>query len=148
MLKESDSETKRKEKVALIEWNEKYSVGIAEIDEQHKQLIGYVNNLYDYMKQGKSKEILEPLFKDLYKYTQTHFLFEEKLMLQNNYPDYHTHKSEHSKFIQKLDDLKEKFNKNSFSAGIETMTMLKGWLNEHIYHQNSHDKQLYKIAKF
>ena len=32
----------------LIEWNDELSVGIQEIDEQHKVLVGLVNEMHDF----------------------------------------------------------------------------------------------------
>ena len=37
----------------FISWNDKISVGIQEIDEQHKRLVALINNLYDAMVEGK-----------------------------------------------------------------------------------------------
>lgn len=47
--------------MAFISWNDRIKVGIKEIDDQHKVLIDYINQLYDAMKARKGKEVLAPL---------------------------------------------------------------------------------------
>lgn len=35
--------------MAYLEWQEKYSVNVREIDEQHKNLVAMINDLYEGM---------------------------------------------------------------------------------------------------
>ena len=57
----------------FVVWNEKYSVKISTIDEQHKKLVAIINELYNSMKNGKSKEQLGKTLTDLVEYTKYHF---------------------------------------------------------------------------
>ena len=43
----------------LMEWTDKLSVGVPSIDAQHKKLVSMANTLYDAMKAGHGKEILD-----------------------------------------------------------------------------------------
>ena len=74
--------------MALFEWSEKYSVGIREIDDQHKKLIGLVARLQDAMREGKGKAVLDKVLAELIQYTRTHFAAEERIMQTNGYPDF------------------------------------------------------------
>ena len=38
--------------MALLQWKDRYSVGIAAVDHEHKELIGLINRLYDEWVQG------------------------------------------------------------------------------------------------
>ena len=42
--------------MAFMQWNTALSVKVAEIDEQHKQLIAMINDLHSAMKTGQAKE--------------------------------------------------------------------------------------------
>ncbi|MDR3570181.1 MAG: hypothetical protein P4L43_19315 [Syntrophobacteraceae bacterium] len=56
---------KGKQTLPIFEWSEKYSVNVLEIDNQHKKLIGMVEQLNTAMRQGKGKEALGKILSDL-----------------------------------------------------------------------------------
>jgi hemerythrin len=116
----------------LISWKDSLSVGISEIDEQHKRLVGLINKLFDAMSQGKSKEIMHTVLGELSNYVITHFATEEKLMKQLGYEDYDYHKQEHKFFIDKINEFKMKFSTGDATISLEVLNFLKDWLLKHI----------------
>lgn len=72
--------------MALIQWDDSFSVKVAEIDQQHKRLIVMINELHDAMKQGKGKDALGKIINGLISYTATHFDTEERYFDQFEYP--------------------------------------------------------------
>lgn len=117
----------------LIEWSDKYLVGYNEIDNQHKGLVIMINELYNLMTIGKSKENLEIIFNHLTAYTKEHFNTEEIMMKKYAYPDFEQHKLEHSKFIERLKSFKTDFENNKITISIEVLNFLKDWLLNHIF---------------
>jgi hemerythrin len=61
-----------------MQWNDSFSVGVSEIDAQHKNLVLYLNDLNFAMSQGKGKEVLKSLLTRLVGYTQVHFATDKK----------------------------------------------------------------------
>ncbi|HDN26936.1 MAG TPA: hypothetical protein ENG03_07550 [Thioploca sp.] len=59
--------------MALFDWSDKYSVGVFRMDDHHKQIFDIVNKLHATMKEGKAKEVIGPLMKELIDYTVFHF---------------------------------------------------------------------------
>lgn len=118
--------------MALLVWGEKYSVQIQEIDNQHRKLIGYVNDLNEAMRQGKGKQTLEKVLRDLISYTRTHFANEERLMRTHGYPDYEEHKDKHDKMTQKVLDLQKQYNEGKITITMEAMNFLENWVDKHI----------------
>lgn len=118
--------------MALITWNESYSVNVAEIDRQHQKLIGMVNELNEAMKIGKGKEKVGKILSELVSYTVTHFKAEEKYFDQFGYPETDQHKKEHAAFIEKVTDFKSEFESRSLFLTIEVMNFLSDWLKNHI----------------
>ncbi|MFB0983724.1 MAG: hemerythrin domain-containing protein, partial [Acinetobacter towneri] len=67
-----------------MEWSEKFNIGIDVIDNQHRQILDYINALEKIRATGAREQIKEVL-DDLIDYTQSHFSFEENLLSQVNY---------------------------------------------------------------
>ena len=118
--------------MAYINWDDKYSVGISKIDEQHKKWIQYLNDLHDAMKSGKSKDIMNGLLNEMIQYTKTHFSLEEDYLKRYNYPGYTAHIAEHKKFTDKVMEFKSGFNQTGGILSIEVMNFMRDWLIKHI----------------
>ncbi len=118
--------------MALINWNDNYSVKVYGIDAQHKKLVTIINELHDKMKEGKGKEVVGKLLSELVDYTVFHFSFEEKLLTNNNYPELKTHAKQHSDLIVQVKDFLKKLESGNSILALELMSFLKKWLVEHI----------------
>jgi hemerythrin len=132
--------------MALFEWNDKYSVGVNDMDNQHKKLFAIINELFDAMRDRKSNEVLGKILKDLLDYTIVHFGKEEQLMKQNNYPGLQEQLTQHKIFTDKIKELADKHNSGKMVMSIEISSFLKDWLVNHIqgidkkYHKFFNDK--------
>lgn len=73
--------------MALIVWNKDLSVNVAEIDEQHHNLVDLINDLYEAMKKDQSTKILDNIIISLIDYSVVHFNTEESILKKFNYPD-------------------------------------------------------------
>lgn len=118
--------------MALFEWTEDLSVGVLTIDEQHKKLIAIINELNDAMKNGKAKEIIGKVIKELLDYTKYHFSKEEGLMAQANYIGIESHKLIHSQFVKNIENFENDFKNGKITVTLELINFLKDWLIKHI----------------
>ena len=118
--------------MAIIQWDSKYSVQNAKIDEQHRKLITLINELFEAMKIGKGNEALGSIFQGIVSYTKTHFAYEEQLMQKFNYPELRSHKQEHQKLISETEALLLKFNQNQAGIATKVGNFLKSWIVNHI----------------
>jgi hemerythrin len=118
--------------MSLIDWSPSLSVGIVEIDEQHKKLIGIINRLNDAMKAGKGKDALSQILSETADYTIYHFGTEEKYMQQFGYPGYQRHKIEHKGLLDKVTALAKDLAAGKITITLDVMTFLKDWLSKHI----------------
>ena len=116
----------------LIDWNEKLSVNVKEIDLQHKKLVDMINELNDAMRQGKGRDVLGKIINSLIEYAAIHFRTEEKYFVRFGYPDTEKHKQEHAAFVKKVADFKSGFEKGRLSVTLEVMRFLSDWLRNHI----------------
>ena len=117
--------------MAFIDWNEKLSVSVSELDEEHKKLIGMINSLHDAMKTGKGKDLLAKILDEMTQYVLKHFANEEKLMPKYEYPEYKQHKAAHDEFVKIVGELRKKHDAQLLQAG-QLMKTLQDWLVSHI----------------
>lgn len=118
--------------MALVNWEDSLSIGISEIDMQHKKLVDLINKLNDAMKSGKSKDVMGTIFNELINYTATHFKTEEKYFDQYKYESSEAHKIEHAKLVKEVQNLKRDFESGKMGMSMDIMNFLVNWLKNHI----------------
>jgi hemerythrin-like metal-binding protein len=116
----------------IINWDEKFSVSNEEIDSQHKKLVKLINDLFDSMRSGKSKEVLDGILTELIEYTDYHFKSEEKAMEEASYPELPAHIKIHDSFVSKVLEFKKDFDEGNVYISLEIINFLKDWILDHI----------------
>src|SRR3989339_1805386 len=89
-----------------IEWKKEYSVGVEEIDDQHKYFISLLNDLYDAIIAGKSRAELNELFLYLADYAEKHFATEERYFDEFGYEGTVEHKAKHQEMRDEIEKIK------------------------------------------
>lgn len=135
--------------MSIINWNnEKMSVGIELIDNQHKKLLTLISNIIISIQNNNQIEDIEKCIEDVINYTQYHFSAEENLFVELSLDkdDIKQHKKEHQDFINKINGFYEEIKKDKSiknNHGIEMMTELFHFLREWIiYHVMVKDREL------
>lgn len=117
----------------FMSWSDDMSVGVAAIDDDHKKLVGMVNELHDGMLAGHAKDALGTVLDRLIKYTQVHFAREEEFFAKTGYAESAAHKKEHSDLVKAVVELQTRFKTASSSTlSMEVMSFLRNWLVNHI----------------
>ena len=118
--------------VNFIEWSNELSVGIEEIDAQHKVLVDLLNQIHEAIQQRRGAEVTNQILERLGEYTRIHFAVEESLMRIMHYPEYERHKVEHDKLIAQLNSFRTKLVSGKTSISFDLAHFLKLWLTKHI----------------
>jgi hemerythrin-like metal-binding protein len=118
--------------MALMTWDQKYSVGVKAIDSQHSVLFGLINDLHGAMLKGEGKSMTGQLLEKLADYTQTHFVAEEKMMEAASYPGLAQHRVKHRELIKKLEGYSARFKRGESTLNLHLMNFLRDWLTNHI----------------
>ena len=113
-----------------LTWSDSFNTGILEIDNQHRQIIEYCNQLCDAHDQKDNKAVGE-VIEGLVEYTLSHFAFEESLMEEVAYPFTKAHKKIHEMFVKRVASYQEKF-KEGIEVTEEFYSLLRRWLIQHI----------------
>ncbi len=123
---------KKPTEIEALPWKEKYSVRVKTIDDHHKVLVKYINELNNAMLYEKGRNEIATILKGLVDYTVFHFDYEEKMLEKNGYDDLINHKKIHVKFVNKIKELKSDFESGEKELSKDVMAFLKAWLVEHI----------------
>lgn len=116
----------------FIEWSDSLSVGVDEIDEQHKELAHMVNELNVAIEGGWGREARDHIIVRLVEYTRVHFATEESLMSISNYPNLKAHKKQHEHLIDIVKTYITKYQEDPTASNYDLLFFLKKWLVEHI----------------
>jgi len=116
----------------LFAWRNEYSVHIPQIDNQHKGLIRLINDLHSAMVEGRGQAAAATILDSLVRYTESHFSFEEGMLRQRGFSRLESHRAEHRRLTQQVQDLREKSRSGRLIITVEVMHFLKNWLANHI----------------
>jgi hemerythrin len=116
------------------EWNAEFETGIEKIDEQHKELFNRIDQLELAIYKGSAAAELVKLMEYLESYITEHFELEEKLMLENLYPDFAAHTRLHEEFRIVFTRILNNFNsKNADNyLAIDIDKQMRKWWENHI----------------
>jgi hemerythrin len=119
----------------MIKWEDSFLTGIAKLDQQHKNLFQYCNDLGDGINSGEiSQNVLSQALVFLGKYIKIHFGKEETCMNKYSCPIAEKNKFAHQKFINAYQKFQKMISENKDSGVIlrELHYFLENWLIEHI----------------
>ncbi|MCX8027333.1 MAG: bacteriohemerythrin [Thermodesulfovibrionales bacterium] len=125
--------------MSFIQWNDDLSIGVQEIDDQHKGLVEMVNTLYEAMKSGENKELINNMVFKLKDYAIYHFDTEERYMQEHQYPAFADHKAKHKDFCVKVLTIDKDLQSGKGALSMEILNFLTDWLVKHI---NETDKKM------
>jgi len=116
----------------FVEWHDSYSVGIDTIDDDHKKLLGMINQLQTAAHYKTDKTSIEEILNGLVDYTQYHFTREEGMMRESEYPDFDEHKKQHEEMISQVNKFVDEYRIDGTKTIEEVAMYLKTWLINHI----------------
>ena len=119
----------------FIKWQDNYSVGHSILDNQHKYLLKIINDLYRSMISNNLEENYGELVKELIKYTNVHFGFEEKLLEKIGFQEIKDHLVYHAEMKKKIGLLEVEL-KTLEEGCLELLIFLKNWWLDHILQQD------------
>jgi hemerythrin len=123
------------EEVLIVEWDDKYSVGIDLIDGQHKELIENTNKLYQGCLSGTDDErkvFFMQAVKSVVDYVKFHFSAEERMLENVKYPELSAHRKQHEGFVKKLLDDVQSFKEGQKFVPNNFVRFLRDWILSHI----------------
>lgn len=118
--------------MAFVDWRPEYSVGVVEMDAQHRRLLDIINQLHEVIKKGGRPAQLSEVLNELVGYTRYHFAYEERLLEESGYPELETHRQKHRAMVAQVENFRAAANSGTTSVSLKLMSFLKEWLTRHI----------------
>nr|CRH07409.1 Putative methyl-accepting chemotaxis sensory transducer [Candidatus Magnetococcus massalia] len=115
-----------------IPWDEKYSVGVQILDQDHQRLVNYINRLEAAGAVGQSQVALARVVRALLDYTHFHFQREEEMMEQTGYAELDRHKEHHRTLVDQVQKYNERIKNEGLDMIDEVLQFLKGDFLNHI----------------
>ena len=117
--------------MTYLPWQEEYSVGLKEFDDQHKVLFGCINELSEAIDNNDDHDSIRDILKKLLQYTRIHFRDEEMNLMFYDYSEYKTHKNEHEEFTKEVVEFALDFSAKP-DMGPKMISFLQNWILRHI----------------
>lgn len=114
-----------------IQWSRWMSVGIDELDEDHRHLVAIANRLAEEETRGRP-EAVAAVLDDLIAYARKHFAAEEAHMERAGYPTFAAHKALHDALTEQVEAYRRGFHAAGGIPGDEVHAFTMDWLAKHI----------------
>jgi len=85
----------------MIQWSERYEVGIAAIDGQHREMVDIANRLLAGLRAGRERDELVETLRELVRAAEHNIATEERLMQEHGLAPAH-HAEEHRRLLEAI----------------------------------------------
>lgn len=110
----------------MIEWSDKFILGVEKIDVQHKKLCEAINQFLTAITENRDIAEVKKMLDFVAGYIFEHFSTEEAYMDKYEYPLASRHKSEHQDFTDEFRKMKNQYEIDGATKFISLQ--LEGWL--------------------
>lgn len=126
----------------MIKWKDEYSVGVEQIDNQHRRLFEIAGRAYNLLKEKllvDKYDQIAAILQELKDYAVYHFDWEEEYMRSIGYRKYLSHKVIHDDFIERINAIVlEQVDTDQDKHLLDILDFVVSWIDGHILGQ---DKQ-------
>ena len=127
--------------MALLQWNEAFSVGVAAVDHEHRELIVLINALHESLVRDASDPEVEDFLGEIHARIAAHFALEEKEMREHHYDEFVSHKADHETLLDDIRDIMDDYELDRHLDEESLSRRLEAWFSEHF---RTHDARLHQ----
>jgi hemerythrin len=127
--------------MSLIPWKDEFSVGVAAVDVEHRELIELINDLDVAMQEHATQTTVVQTLGEIYARISAHFALEEKIMRDAVYPEYTSHKQDHEALLDGLLDVIDSVDDAGRYDRAGLSRDLERWFSDHF---RTHDARLHQ----
>ena len=127
--------------MSLITWKDEFSVGVAAVDLEHRELIELINALDDDMQEYATQTTVMETLGEIYARISAHFALEERIMREAGYDGFVAHKQDHELLLDELLDVTDSVDDAGRYDRAGLSRDLDRWFSDHF---RTHDAKLHQ----
>lgn len=128
--------------MVLVHWKDDYSVGAAEVDDEHKALIERINRVHDRLMTENEPSAVAAFFEDLISAITVHFALEERFLNERGYEKLPQQREDFERLLDEILGLIDEFDRDEETDREDLAARLDGWLSSH---SETHDARLGEV---
>ncbi len=128
--------------MALIEWKSEFSLGVSQVDAEHKELIELVNRLYTKVRSQEHDPTIVDFLEELYTSAAKHFAHEELMMQARRYTAYEEHHADHQRLLKEVTAMMFEYQDGVLNNMEVMAERLYDWF---CIHFKTHDAPLHRL---
>ena len=123
-----------------IQWDDRFSVGVASVDHEHRELIEMIADFQRRIAEEDWPDTKLDYLGETLTAISSHFALEERLMRDHLYDRYEAHKADHEQLLDQLRDIMDAVEVDNEVDDDELSTALERWFARHF---QTHDARLH-----
>ena len=116
----------------IMNWNQTLDIGVASMNEDHREILDAMNEIFDAYEAGKEGDAINRLVSRLGAVCTQHFADEENFMEEVGYPGLKSHKIIHKKLLEDFSGHAAAIEAAGGKANDDFFSFLRRWLVAHI----------------
>jgi hemerythrin len=118
--------------LSFLNWSPSCSVGVAEIDAEHRHLFDLLNHLYDNIMDGSASNLSTGVILDqVYDFAIKHCGHEEEMLAAVHYPGIAQTRLDHEEFRGTIEEYRRKLAEHG-GISMELANFLIEWVLQHV----------------
>lgn len=126
--------------MSLIAWDDRFSVGVAAVDHEHREIIDLINQTYAQLTSPDAEVTVPDFLGEIHARISAHFALEEKLMRASRYESYSEHKADHERLLDDIRDIMDDYADHRVFDEAGFAQRLTAWFADHF---RTHDARLH-----
>jgi len=123
--------------MAFFTWKDSFSIGLYDLDAQHQQFLGYLNDCYDKVSLEKQTGLCQELIEKLKAYAKDHFMYEENIMQFTGFGELDKHREMHRYFENQILELESSYRLgDDAKIAKNILIFMRDWFLNHILEQD------------
>ena len=127
--------------MGILSWQDRFSIGIAEVDHEHREMIQLINDLHAALGADQSPERIEEFLGEILARIAAHFALEEKSMEALRYPERGALKADHERLLDEIRDIMDEVSERGILDEARFSDRLSAWFGDHF---SSFDERLHR----